>query len=308
MKLKIFALSALVAVAVVGCDQNMPAAKKPDQTHWTKTPALPIIQDAVSSLVPTFNGQQAPVLVNQLCAMAQGAITQAQNNAQLTTLGIDATKLTPTAKDAVALLVNGDKAGQATACAAYQAMVVMSPLSPGDILHEVKVPVAQAAKVEKGDKADKGQKKETVATETRQVIDQEATNRLFRLRIAQVRASADTYAYIAERLAETPGLTLAQYQEKARTLFSSMAPSYLQLVQRYLPPAATQYRLEQLDELGTAFSSDAGMRYKVSRSDGLIFTQNGQIWLGAGYIMGNDYRVQATYFVPAAQKNASAQK
>ncbi|MDR3004095.1 MAG: PHP domain-containing protein [Acidovorax sp.] len=72
-------------------------------------------------MLPTFNGRRVPVLVNQLCALAQGQITQQQSDAQLQRRGINAASLPRAGEDALPLLVNGDRAGQAAACAAAHA-------------------------------------------------------------------------------------------------------------------------------------------------------------------------------------------
>ncbi|QRY77295.1 hypothetical protein JVX91_16935 [Pseudomonas sp. PDNC002] len=300
MKLKVLATSLLIASGLVGCGQGIPFGKAP--ASGVSTPALPIIQDAVTSLAPTFNGKSVPVLVNQLCALAQGQLTQEQSNAQLVKMGIDASKLQHNGPDALALLVNGDRAGQATACAAYQVSAALEPLNPNEILSQA--PAPKESTEEHAEKGKDAQKKAGDAQTPQYVINQDRANKLFRLRVAQARATADTFAYIGERLEQIPGLTPAQYKAKARELFVTLAPAYTGLVQQYLPAETTHYYLVQLSELETDFNSDAGVRYKASRIDGVALSLNGQAWLGRGQILGKDIRLSANYF-PGADKAAS---
>lgn len=296
MKVKALVVSILAAFGLTGCDQLDLLGRRAGASHNVSTPALPLIQEAVSSLSPTFNGRRVPVLVNELCALARNQITQQQADAQLAGLGLPPASLPRTGTDALALLVNGDRAGQATACAAYQAVAAVTPVNLQEVLRQVPDRSAShdnAAHHGAGDKATKAEAE--VAKAPRWEVDLAVLNKLLPLRIAQARANAEAFAYIAEQLAATPGLSTDQYRAKARELFSGLAPHYLDKVQQYLPATGTKYELKSLKEGELGFSSDGGVQYLVSASKGLVFAQNGQLWYGKGLLMGRDYRVQVAY-------------
>lgn len=277
MKLKVLVVSLLVGAGLAGCE--VPSQQSSTPANWVSVPALPIVQDAVMSLAPTFNGKRNPVLMGQVCSLARGQASQDQVNAQLAKLGIDASKLPQQSGDAVALLVNGDRAAQATACAAYQATTVLSPVDTRDFL--------QSAPAD-------GDAKDTDKTQ----IDHERLARTMPFRIAQARANADVFALIVGQLQRTPGLSVMEYRQRASQLFSKLAPTYLERVQQQMPPASANYRLTRFEDGDLAFSNDVGTRFDYSIDNGLVLTQNGQLWYGKGRLLGRDYRLQTAYFKP----------
>jgi hypothetical protein len=294
MNVKLLAVPAL-ALALGGCRLPLENEAKPASPDWVGVPALPIIQDAVRELLPTFNGRRVPVLVNQLCALAQGQITQPQSDAQLQRLGLNAASLPRTGEDALPLLVNGDRAGQAAACAAAQAVAALTPLNPQEIMKPV--PAAAGEKVDKVGKNSKEPKVELQAGAGQQqqwAVDYDVASRLFSVRVAQARANAETFALIANRLAAMPGLSEQEYREQARALFREMAPTYLRRVQQQMPVKDARYQISHLDDKQLSFTSDYGVRYEVSATDGLTLKQYGQLWYGRGLLLGSNYRLQVS--------------
>ncbi|MFV3415257.1 hypothetical protein ACQCLI_10850 [Pseudomonas nitroreducens] len=310
MKLRVLVVAISAVAVLAGCDQVLPT-KRPVQNGLVATPALPIIKEAIHSLSPTFNGKRVPVLVNQLCALAQGQVTPEQNRTQLAALGLAPDKIDQKGRDALALLVNGDRAAQATACAAYLASSALVPLNPQELMRDVppKAKVAEKpAQEEKGHASkDRAESPTVAAAQPTREIDPQALNRFLPLRLAHARADADIFAYIAQRLSEQPGLSVAQYGDQARQLFASLAPSYLKLVQQHLPAPSATLRLNQLDGFNLSFDSDEGTRYSATSFGGMTLEQDGQMWLGRGLIQGTDYRVQAAFVAPPATKAIAAQ-
>lgn len=296
MKLRVLVVAICSVAGLTGCGQGE-AAKAPSHAGLVSTPALPIIKEAVRSLSPTFNGKRVPVLVNQLCALAQGQVTAEQNRAQLTALGLAPDQLPRQGNDGLALLVNGDRAAQATACAAYQAAAAMVPVNPQELMRDALPKVDNAEKHAPAEK-DGAEKRTVAATKPERELDPQALNRFLPLRLAQSRANADVFAYIAQRLSEQPGLSVVQYRDQARQLFASLAPAYPKLVQHHMPGANVTMRLNRLDTYNLSFDSDEGAQYSASSFGGMTLEQDGQLWLGRGLIQGTDYRVQANYVVP----------
>lgn len=271
---KILGPALLIASVLAGCKDESPSSTP---RSWVSVPALPLIQEAVFSLVPTFQGQRSAVLMGPICSMARGQASQAQVNAQLAQLGVDATKLPQQSDDATALLVNGDKPGQATACAAFLATSVLLPADNNEFL-------AADATLEPGKAAHVSQ------------IDQARLRRVLPIKVARARANADVFALIAVQLQRHPGLSMDAAKVEARSLFARLAPVYLERIGQQNPPSTARYAMLRLDTGGFAFSNDAGTRFDYSPENGLVLLQNGQLWYGRGQLLGQDMRLQLAYF------------
>ncbi|WP_447749140.1 hypothetical protein [Pseudomonas nicosulfuronedens] len=284
MKLKLVALPALLAV-LAGCEQPGFSGMRPAANNRVGVPALSLVQEAVRSLAPTFSGKRIPLLENQLCALAQGQITAAQNAAQLAKLGVDASRLPRRSTDALALLVNGDRAGQLTACAAAQANAAFLLPNPAELMRTVSVAPTDAKTDAKADAKAK-------PAEARREIDQQAVNQMLSVKLSQGRANAEVFAVIASRLSALPGLSEADYRARAQAMFGELAPAYLTRQQQLRPAAGTHFQLDQLDANQLAFRTDTGFRYQLSSSDGLSLRNYGQLWYGKGLLLGANYRLQ----------------
>lgn len=283
MKLKPLLAALLIGASLAGCEfpAQQSQAKAPTPLNWVSVPALPIIEEAAMSLAPTFQGKRTGQFMPQICGMARGELSQEQVNEQLTKMGIDSTRLPRQSQDATALLVNGDRAAQATACAAYQATDVLMAVNPRDFL---KASSATAEKV-------------TEQTPAPQQFDSDGLTKVLPIKVAQARVNADVFALIAQDLQRKPGLSVAEYRERASELFGRLAPTYLARVPTKLPPANTSYQLIGLGNNRLDFSS-IGVHFDYSTDNGLVLTQNGVVWYGKGQLLGQDYRLQAAYFPP----------
>jgi hypothetical protein len=296
MKLSTLAAALLVGASLAGCKFPFQQAQATASTPLIRVsvPALPIIEDAVMSLSPTFQGKRNQQFMPLICGMARGQVTQEQVNAQLAGMGLDSSRIPRQSQDATALLVNGDRAGQATACAAYQATDVLQAISPGPFL--------------KNAPAGKAEEKDAGKAPGAPQFDGQALSSVLPIKIAQARANADVFALIAQDLQGRPGLSMAQYQERARELFSRLAPTYLARVPAKMPPADTRYQLLAFDAGRLDFTGNTGIHFDYSADQGLTLWQKGVLWYGKGQLLGNDYRVQAAYFQPEVAQLLSAAK
>jgi hypothetical protein len=262
-------------VALTGCDRLAELLARADAPDRLAVPALPIIQDAVRGMAPTFRGRRLPALADQLCALAQGRQTQQQTDERLRQLGLDPLSLPNGSGDALALLVNQDHAGQVGACAADQAAAVFLLPDPMELMKPL--PAGQGA--EAGSAQQWG-------------IDQNATSRALALRVGQARANAETFGLIARRLMAMPGLSLSEYRNNARELFLQLAPAHLERIQRNMLAEQAIYQVSQLDGQRLFFTSGDGVRFELSGSDGRVLRQYGQLWYGRGVVMGSVPRLQ----------------
>jgi hypothetical protein len=291
MNVKHLALPA-VLLALAGCGPQGVSPTQSAANGWVRMSALPLVQDAVRSMAPTFNGKRIPVLVSHVCALGQGKMTQAQSDAALAKIGIDAANLPREGVDAVALLVNGDRGAQLAACAADKASAAFLPLNPADVMR------VQPATTPADPKAK--------PAEPQRVIDQAVLSRLLSQKLGQARADADIFAVIASRLSVTPGLTEADYRNRAQVMFRELAPSYLQRQQQLTPGQGIRYSLEHMDNNQLTFSTNSGVRFDVSTSEGMTFQNYGQLWYGKGNLLGTRYSLQIANLAQAASQATSA--
>lgn len=275
----IFVTTLITLLALAGYDKFL--ANKPADVpgNWLDVPALPVIHDAIFELSPKFNGQRNTPVMEQLCALARGEVKQEQVNAFLKQQGVDAQTL-PTHGSQFSLLVNGDQAGQTTACAAYLATTVLSTVDAAEFMRPVTTPAAN------------GQPEKSSLQ-----VDNALLAAALSIKLAEARANADVFAVIAAELQRSPGLTVPQYRERARQLFDRLAPTYLQRIKDQLPPAGTQYKLVEMDDSRFVFSSSLGSVFEFG-SNGLILNQSGITWYGEGKLLGRDYPLQVAYFSP----------
>ncbi|MDD1139673.1 hypothetical protein M5G22_19105 [Pseudomonas sp. TNT2022 ID233] len=273
----IFVAILILLVALAGYDKFVADKLTDSPRVWLRVPALPVIQDAVFQLSPRFDEPRKALMMAQLCALARGEVKQEQVNAVLKQQGIDAQTL-PRQGSPFSLLVNGDKAGQASACAAYLATTVLTTVNVADFMRPVTEPAAN------------GQPEKSSLQ-----MDNTLLTSALSVKLAVARANADIFALIAVELQRSPGLTLPQFREQATQLFTRLAPTYLQHIKEQLPPANTQYKLLQMDDSRFAFSSSVGSVFEFGRN-GLVLSQGGIVWYGKGRLMGQEYPLQVECF------------
>ncbi|MNO62974.1 hypothetical protein D3C76_536630 [compost metagenome] len=272
----------LGTLILAGCDTGkaLQPTTAPVQRNLLGIPALPIIQDAVFSLSPTFGGKRNPAVMGQVCGLARGELKQEQVNAFLGQQNVDFAKV-PKQGNSLSLLVNGDKAAQTAACAAYLATSVLSPVDISEFAKTGETPAGE------GKPADKQAKPPLQ-------IDAAKLNAVLQVKLAEARANADVFALIAAELQRRPGLTLAEYREQTRQLFSNLAPVYLDRVKMQVSKGGA-YTLERMDDNHFTFSNSFGNVFDYG-NEGLTLRQNNLIWYGQGKLLGQDYTLQVAYF------------
>lgn len=264
----------LPLVLLAGCDNSAhTVAAKTSQ--GVALPALPIIQGAVMTLVPMPDGQRNELMMNQVCALARGESTQQQVAQNLLQQGIDLSRV-PQQGHPLSLLVDPDRSRRATACAAYIATSVM--MLPKTAEFMVEATTAPAS----------GKKKLNV--------DPQKLNYFLGVQLAVAKADADFFALIATRLEKTPGLTLEQYTQQAKTQFADIAPLYLQRVKDlYAQGQNVQYTLVEYSDSDFKFTSNNGYLFEFGY-DGLNLSFNRTPWYGAGHLLGKPYLLDVDYF------------
>lgn len=271
--IKIFG-GTLFLVLLISCDNGAPGVHTKG-TQSIALPALPIIQGAVMSLVPMPDGQRNELMMNQVCALARGESTQQQVAQALLQQGIDLSRV-PQQGHPLSLLVDPDLSRRITACAAYIATSVMMLPKPAEFMVEATpAPVSGKKKLN---------------------VDPQKLNYFLGIQLAIAKADADVFALIASRLEKTPGLTLEQYNQQAKTQFVDIAPLYLQRVKElYAQGQHVQYTLVEYSDSDFKFTSNNGYLFEFGY-DGLNLSFNRTPWLGAEKLLGKTYLLEVDYF------------
>lgn len=241
-------------------------------------PALPIIQRAVDSLVPRFDGQRNNTVMDVVCALARGRLAQDQVPQVMRGQGVDLSNIPPQGH-ALSVLVNDDLAPKISACAAYVATSVMIIPNLNEITEKLKSDMDGTVKAAK--------------------IDPTKLDQLLGRRLAIAKTNSDVYALIARELKKEPGKTLVQYDERAKQLFKKIAPVYLQRVKTFAEGEQGQrYILEELTDNSFKFSSDSGYKFELGYG-GIYLEFNRMLWFGGRVMVGQVHQLKVNYFEPA---------
>lgn len=279
-------LGLVFAIGLTGCREQPPASlPSAHQARWLDVPALPIVQGAVVTLSGTLAPHKNPKVMAQLCALAKGEIQQEHINAFIKEQGGDALKI-PQQGHLFSLLVNGDRKTQFSACAAYVAASVLTPLN----LTELASP-RPASKP-----GDTGKSDEPPIPQ----IDQTKLLASLPYRLAIAQANAELFALIATELQHRPGLTFGQYHQLCVEMFIQLAPDYLQRVKEHTPATSTEFQVLNLDNRNFTFIGSDQTLFSYDYS-GLKLQQNGIIWLGEGKLLGKDYFLKVAYLPEKAR-------
>jgi hypothetical protein len=227
---------------------------------------LPFVQGAVLALAPKLENGLTAEMMAQICGLARHELSQDQVTASLAERKIDISAGTDK-NPQLALLVNGDRAGQATLCAAHLA-------SSAFTMTELQ-PFLQSRS------------------------DLASLTLLLSVRLAIARANADVFALIAQEMQRRPGLTPMEIREQVQQLFSRLAPTYLARIRAQFPTPGTDLELVHLTPQKLAFTSSDGADFVLERGQ-ISLRQNGVMVFGDGLLHGLSRILQVVYFDASA--------
>ncbi|WP_236193622.1 hypothetical protein [Pseudomonas faucium] len=278
-----FALALIALAALPGCDQlvgPLGSAKPALLTqHTTSVPALPIVQSAVKSMAPKLDATFDESVIQRVCLLARGEVSQEQIWRSLEQDGLKPGAI-PANGHPLSMLVNDDQPGRQLACASYVAASVFTPLDPAD--YTVRVP-GTVGKAKAG------------ATPDGEAVDNQKLMTLLAVKMSIARANAEYFALIAGALERYDGLPMDDYARSVKSMFDAMAPHYLKRVQALYSPSANGYRLLAVNAQGYRFISDGGYAFTLDGGS-VRLTYEGMNWLGMGEILGKRYEVKAQLF------------
>lgn len=266
--------SLLPLCLLAGCNdsaRNASSAQVKDQALGTlEYPALPVIRNAVFSMSPLVDGKRNPAVMQHICGLARGELKQADVDRFVSASGETAETLKQKG-GVTALLVNGNHQAQEIACAAFLATAPLIQANSQDFVAAQKT------------------------ADGKLQVDPRRLGEVMAVRMALARTDAEYFTLIAEKLQRTPGLTSAQYQGKARELFSELAPAYLKRAKEQMPLPGTRYQIRRLDDQRFAFSTSNGGEYEYG-NDGMTLRQDNITWYGEGHLMGLRRTLQIAYY------------
>ncbi|MDU4253492.1 hypothetical protein [Pseudomonas sp.] len=236
-------------------------------------PALPVIRNAVFSMSPLVDGKRNPAVMQHICGLARGEIKQADVDKFVSASGETGEALKQKG-GVTALLVNGNHQAQEIACAAFLATTPLVQIDTHDFVAEQKT------------------------TDGKLQVNPARLGEVMAVRMALARTDAEYFSLIAEKLQQTPGLSSAQYQSRARELFSDLAPAYLERVKQQMPLPGTQYSIKRLDNERFAFGTSNGGEYEYG-TDGMTLHQDNITWYGDGMLMGHRHTLKIAYYPDA---------
>jgi len=238
-------------------------------------PVANVISQALTGMTPLFEGKRNPFMMQQVCALARGDVTQEQVNQVLKDNNVVVESLSDN-RSALALLVNKDLLAQQMSCTAYLATSLFEPVSMENYLP--KTPRGAEQKMAKA-----GAALPTIRAVTFDAVRFDAD---MEVRLAVAKATAQMYAVIAANLAGTPPLTWAQYQQRVAEIVADYAGEYLKSVAAfYTADSKSPLKSEAIQ--GNDFRVRNALGDMLEQHDGqsLLYSQ-GVKWLGEGRIFG----------------------
>lgn len=250
-------------------------------------PAYSLITDALIAATPTVKGQRNDAVMQLVCDLARGTKNQQQVNDVLKQNNVEVENI-PASGSALSLLVNKDAAMQSTACAAYIATSLFSPVN-NDVLFDV---------VKDG----KDKNKETAT------LNSEKFAQEMRLRMSISQATAQMYAVIAANLSKDNNLSWADQQNDVVRIVASYAPQYLQSLRNIYTASQAIYKPVSIDAKSYDVIDSSGHEL-MQNPQGPLLTYRGVVWLGNGKILGKEYFVDVRVMgTPAPVKMAKKKR
>jgi hypothetical protein len=275
----------------------------PAQDISVKTVTLPawnIITSTLLKMTPLVNGKRDNTVMAQICGLARGQKSQQEVNDFLVSNKIKVASLS-TEGGTLSLLVNGNKVQQQSACTAYLASSLFTPV-------DTTVYMRDEVKTEDKSKASKKDSTATKSEGSHKVFDQAQFVQDMRVQIALAQATAQMYAVIASNLAEDKGLSWGEYQSKIQQLVSDYAAIYLQSeVSFYTNLAQQPITIQALNTGGYRVADNVGHEL-IRNGSSLLFRSLDVDWLGAGKIFGQNSVVRVTIIDSVVKHNNSAEK
>jgi len=262
-------LSVLIAAFgfnLAGCDMKggESASAVDNKGGVIKIASLPLMEESVLSLSPTFGGQRNDIIMQQVCALAKKEKTQDQFNQFFINKGIVLSELA--SKDpGFHLLAYGDLKQMQAACMAYRVSSAFTNPAIENLTDKSKN-----------------------ASEAVQ-IDNTLLARELSERLQVMNANAIFFSILSEKLERKPPESIANVKRDIINLASEFSPAYFEIIAEN-PMGNQHYILKEMHDGLLEFSSDGGYVYSKI-NDSVTLTLDGFNWYGEGELLGRKYVV-----------------
>ena len=248
-------------------------------------PVANIITDALTGMTPLVDGKRSEFLMQQVCGLARGELSEDQINQTLAANNINREQL---ANSPLVLLVNHDLLAQQMTCAAYLATSLLQPV-------DVKAYFSQKPAEAKVNSAKDGAfwhswfnelEKTDKPGDMSLTFDSTRFGADMRIRLAMAKATAQLYAVVAANLSATAPLSWGEYQQRVAEIMADYAGEYLKSVKSfYLTGSKVPVVVEQIHGNDYRLKQGTGDRLEQLEGQTLLYSQ-GVKWLGEGMIFG----------------------
>lgn len=249
-------------------------------------PAYSLITDALIAATPTLKGQRNEAVMQLVCDLARGTKSQQQVNDVLKQHNVEVENI-PTTGNGLSLLVNKNAAMQSTACTAFIATSLFSPVNNKVMFDFV------------AEEKDKTKQKAT--------LNPEKFAQEMRLRMSISQATAQMYAVIASNLSKDSNLSWADQQNDVVRIVASYAPQYLQSLKNIYMANQATYTAVSIDAKSYDVIDSTGHEL-IQSPMGPVLTYRGVEWLGNGNILGKRYFVDVQVMSSPVQTSVKAKK
>lgn len=258
----------LISFQLLAGSENLPVKS-------VNMPVANVISQALTGMTPLIEGKRNPFLMQLVCALARGEMTQEQVNQVLKDNNIMVESLSDN-RSALSLLANKDLLAQQMSCSAYLATSLFEPASLKNYL--TKKPLDAEQKTAKEGKA--------IPTMKAVTFDAGQFNADMEVRLAIAKATAQMYAVIAANLAESPPLTWGQYQQRVAEIVADYAEEYLKSIAAfYAADSKAPLESEAIQDNDFRIRNALGDMLEQHDGQTVLYSQ-GVKWLGEGRIFG----------------------
>ncbi|WP_404317365.1 hypothetical protein RX799_24495 [Klebsiella oxytoca] len=289
LKLSIVFIGSMFLGSAVSASRKV-QVKGPESVNYSITvPAYSIISDVINDMIPLFNNQKNPILMQLICQASGPGVNNSLRDVFLSQK-IDLEKIKPS-KKAVELLDSGTKSDLRNACVAWIASTTSDIVNTGIWMDAKKVTESVSEVITpKGWKfwqKDEIQKKEIVKDV--QVLNAKKFSDSAADRLTVAQANADLYGFIISNLNRESILSFSQYHGEIARLIDAYGERYFKKIQ------FLQGRSENQQYTGRVTGENS---FTFSDSYGALYEQHGSIfslsidgidWLGNGKILGQNY-------------------
>ncbi|WP_297202367.1 hypothetical protein [uncultured Pluralibacter sp.] len=275
-------LASIMAVQTASAAPRAAAAKKVTPVYSVTLPALSVISEAIDDMVPLFNNQKSPLLMQLICH-ASSPNVKASLQDVLAAQKIDLTNVRAS-QETANMIRKADKKELRTACIAWASSTIYDAVDTSVWMDTKTTENEQNSKKDQKAATDnKNDAAKTTTVNAARFIDGASE------KMAIALANAELYGFIVTNLKSDAALNRDQYRKEIQKMVTQYGERFFNRINDH------QQRNSQAQYVGRIVGPNSfiitdqhGVTYAQSGSVSSL-TNNGIDWLNSGKIMGKDY-------------------